>query len=97
MYKVKPILEFVIRPSSVTIFSLLPVVSSTTSPSINTNTGGGPSGGGVPGAGGCLTFDFGNCDPACVSVDDHGCMRCSCAGEQILFYLYMQRTFSFDI
>ncbi|XP_052692123.1 mucin-5AC-like isoform X4 [Crassostrea angulata] len=53
--------------------------SSTTSPSINTNTGGGPSGGGVPGAGGCPTFDFSDCDPACVSVDDHGCMSCSCA------------------
>lgn len=88
MYKVKPILEFVIRPSSVTIFFTLPVVSSTTSPSINTNTVGGPSGGGVPGAGGCPTFDFSDCDPACVSVEDHGCMSCSCAGEQILFYLY---------
>lgn len=53
--------------------------SSTTSPLINTNSGGSSSGGGVPGAGGCPTFDFSNCDPACVSVDEHGCMSCSCA------------------
>ncbi|XP_062615040.1 mucin-5AC-like [Saccostrea cucullata] len=58
-------------------FSVFTLTVGSTTASTNHNNGG------VPGAGGCPAFDFGKCDPSCVSMDDKGCLTCTCSASTV--------------